>query len=86
MGERSRLVPAARCRECGAVTWLVNLARGPRRVRAPDHDDGCNQPPGRMDLQAAVPLAKRLRLYGQKLENPMTDEDVEQWTLNNATD
>ncbi len=43
--------PAARCKECGAVTWQVSQARGRRRVEAPRHAEGCTQPLGRLDLE-----------------------------------
>ena len=42
------LMPAARCRECGAVTWHVNLVRGLSRAKD-THASGCSRPPGIFD-------------------------------------
>lgn len=50
-GDRSAWVPAARCRECGVVTWKVSMAQGTKRVEDAEHVDGCSQPPGRLDLR-----------------------------------
>lgn len=49
--DRRTWYPAARCRECGVITWEVSLARGRRRVETPRHSKGCSQPLGRIDLE-----------------------------------
>ena len=49
--DRRKWYPAARCKECGVVTWEVSLARGRREVEAPRHEEGCAAPLGRLDLE-----------------------------------
>ncbi len=49
--DRRTWYPAARCKECGVITWEVSLARGRRRVEAPQHGSECAQPLGRLDLE-----------------------------------
>lgn len=48
VSERKRWVPAARCRECGVITWKLSLSGGRRRTGFA-HRDGCSEPPGRFD-------------------------------------
>ncbi len=68
--------PAARCRECKALTWEVSF-RGLRKLERPEHTESCAHPVGRLDLQQAVPLAVRKELYGTRMERPMSDAAVE---------
>lgn len=70
MGRREQ-TPAARCRECGALTWVVNLTHGARPVHNPEHTPECSRPPGRLDLQRAA-SSKR-----SNLQRPMSDNSLE---------
>ena len=52
--EWNRVVPAARCRECGEITWKLSLSGGPQKLvdsrkHGPVHKEGCSKPPGRLD-------------------------------------
>ena len=75
---RREQTPAARCRECGTLTWVVNLVRGARPVSCPDHRPGCSKPPGRLDLQRGAPSRR------SELQRPMSNNGLER-TLVEAT-
>lgn len=54
--EWRHIVPAARCRECGRVTWKLSLSGGPQKLmdtkrHGPVHAPGCSKPPGRLDRE-----------------------------------
>lgn len=54
--EWNRIVPAARCKECGNVTWKLSLSGGPQKLydnkkNGPVHEKGCSRPPGRLDRE-----------------------------------
>lgn len=46
--ERTRWVAAARCRECGVVTWKISLSGGRKQTHKP-HRNGCSEPAGKFD-------------------------------------
>lgn len=71
--ERQRRVPAARCRGCGVVTWVMNLHIGAWQIGA-EHEKGCQKPSGRLELKRHLPLAKQ----PERWQIPMTDNEVEQ--------
>lgn len=73
--EKKRDMPAARCRDCGAITWVVNLSTGARKVTGSDHEVGCERPLGRLDLKASIPLSRQ----PDELNKPMSDEDIAQY-------
>lgn len=77
----ARYYPAARCRECGAVTYECNLVTGIRPATSPRHHKGCLRPLGRMDLISALSDARydprlETELYGRRLREYMTDGEV----------
>ena len=54
--EWNRIVPAARCKECGNVTWKLSLSGGPQKLvdtkkHGPVHADGCGRPNGKLDIK-----------------------------------
>ena len=54
--EWNRIVPAARCKECGNVTWKLSLSGGPQKLvdtkkHGPVHEDGCSRPNGKLDIK-----------------------------------
>lgn len=77
VGEREKKqdMPAARCRDCGVITWVVNLAVGARKLDNAEHEDGCTRPQGRLDKKAGIPLA----LQPEALSHPMSDEALEEY-------
>ena len=70
--EKKRDMPAARCRDCGTVTWVMNLSTGAWKISAPLHEYGCEKPLGRLDVKASIPLA----LQPEELSKPMSDESL----------
>jgi hypothetical protein len=71
----TKVMPAARCRECRRVTWDVSIADG-LRDRDKAHAEGCSKPPGRLDLLRSIPLAKQATVLGGRLLHPMSDAEV----------
>lgn len=48
--DRDLWVPAARCRECGVLTWKLSLSGGRKRLNAV-HRQGCSKPPSKFDRE-----------------------------------
>ncbi len=76
--ERERVVIAARCRDCGVETWTMTQSRGTQPVHSPEHESGCSIPMGRLDLQRALPEKRKRELFGDRLERPMSNGEMEQ--------
>lgn len=76
--DEGRAYNAAKCRECGAVTWVCSIDGGRRPTRA-KHAKGCTEPPGRLDLQEQIgDEATERELFGDRLRYFMHDEEVAQ--------
>ena len=43
--------PAARCRSCGAITWIASIADGIRMLHNSRHRKGCSCPPNRLEVE-----------------------------------
>jgi len=73
--EMEAMVPAARCRQCGVITWTVSLVEGVVRSHK-DHTRWCDKPAGRMDLLMRLGVRERGEFMDGRLLKPMTDAEL----------
>jgi predicted deacetylase len=57
--DEQAVMPAARCRRCGVVTWKCSLLKGTWKVKHASHHIGCHAPPGRLDCRVLATHLKR---------------------------
>ena len=72
----AKMVPAARCRGCGCVTWKMSIAGGHKKLEHPQHAAGCARPMGRLDLLVKVPPGQRATALGGRLQKTMTANQI----------
>ena len=76
--DERQVMPAARCRRCGVVTWKCSLLNGLTKLENPRHHIGCHTPPSRLDLKLMVEaLPRGLRVaWLQRLDRTLPDDEV----------